>query len=338
MGNIRNLNHDNEQGTPEKLDFWMNDLKQNADAIDLLLSEDLKIPELKGYNDFDAHAALGKLSFMQEDDIIDIEGYKDYDPPKAYKKVETKLFEGEAQTAKTFSLRPLMRIAAAAVVLLVATMGVYNFMGGSANLTSEIATARQAYNLPDGSVITLDQGSELAYDTGNFGDNRVVEFDGRAYFDIAKQSGQNFIIKADDLEVEVLGTQFEINVIGDKKEVRVYEGKVRVTQNGKETILVAGEAVTGMTKQKINTTLPSWYTGKLDFQGLTVKESVPLIEDHYKVNISFAKSTFDGPCDFPTEFKNKPLETILDEIKLLYGGSYTINDDQVTYTGLACRK
>lgn len=344
MGNIRDLYNDNEADNLDKLDVWAGELKDNAEAIDLLLSEDKKIPELKGYVDYNAHAALGKLSFMKEEDVVDIVGYKDYDPPSAYKQVETKLFSdtkttqpNHTQPAKTFSLAPLLRIAAACAVLLIATVGVYNVMSTGSSLTTEMATVKQALNLPDGSVITLDGGSELAYDQGNFTNNRVVEFDGRAYFDITKQSGQNFVIKADDLEVEVLGTEFEINVIDGKKEVKVYEGKVRVTQNGKETILIAGEAISNQQKHTIDTTLPSWYTGTISFVKTPFMDAVRTLENHYNVTMSFDQPTTNFSCDLNTEIRNESLQSVLNEIKSLYGGSYKINGDQVTFTGLQCQ-
>lgn len=342
MAKIRKLYNDAVAEDSGRLDLWATELKDNADVIDALLNEDTTIPELKEYVDYNAAAAWDKMedSLPEEYNNVELKDYRDYDAPKAHAKVDRKLFE---QTGKTRTLAPLFRIAAAGAVLLLATFGVMNFLNnGSSTLTIELASAKQAYNLPDGSIITLDEGSEIAYNKADFGKSRVVQFDGRGYFDISKQDGQNFTIESEGLEVEVLGTSFEIDMENEIKEVCVYEGKVRVAVGGKEVFLIAGEAATiqnnKLDKQTISADLPSWFTGVLPFDNVKIKDAIAQIEDHYNITVNVDGKSSDLDCGIHTEFRNESLDSILEELKTLFGGSYKNNGDQVNITGLQCTK
>lgn len=349
MGKIRNLHQENESNQTGRLDLWANDLKDNADMIDALLLENTVMPELKDYREYDALSAWDKLdqNIPHDAENEDLADYQDYDAPKAYAKVEKKLFDTDTVTHQIGqpnkrSFAPLLRIAAVGMVLLLATFGVVNYMNqGGGALTTEMATAKSLYNLPDGSIITLDKGSEIAYHKKGFGDNRVVQFDGRGYFDISKQAGQNFVIESGNLEVEVLGTQFEIDVVNNVKEVRVYEGKVRVAIGGEEIFLLAGEAAiiknNTLEKQTIDGDLPSWYTGIMAFNDAPITEIVDQIEDHYNIEITMDKVTSNLSCNLNTKIKNETLKSVLEELKIQYGGSYDIKGDQVTLNNMRCK-
>ena len=66
--------------------------------------------------------------------------------------------------------------------------------------------------LPDGSKVWLNAASSIKYPTVFLGKERVVEIDGEAYFEIAKNATAPFKVKVDgETEVEVLGTSFNIN-------------------------------------------------------------------------------------------------------------------------------
>lgn len=109
--------------------------------------------------------------------------------------------------------------------------------------------------LPDGSNVWLNSASSLKYPSKFEQDGRRVELDGEAYFDIAPRltvSGNAkvpFVVKTRNQEVEVLGTQFNINAYKDEAEIRttLVEGKVRIARhsdtqdNPKQTVLYPGE-------------------------------------------------------------------------------------------------
>ena len=64
--------------------------------------------------------------------------------------------------------------------------------------------------LPDGSKVWLNSDSEIKY-TNLYGDGeRIISLDGEAYFEVAKDSLNRFVVQAGDLAVEALGTSFNV--------------------------------------------------------------------------------------------------------------------------------
>lgn len=84
--------------------------------------------------------------------------------------------------------------------------------------------------LADGTVIWLNSESELRYPT-SFTDNvRRVELKGEAYFKVAHNENQPFIVDAGDYHVEVLGTEFNLSAYPDdhNKITTLLRGKVKI--------------------------------------------------------------------------------------------------------------
>jgi len=84
--------------------------------------------------------------------------------------------------------------------------------------------------LPDGTQVWLNAASSMRYPTAFTGSTRVVTITGEVYFEVANQKGKAFIVKVNDLSVEVLGTHFNVNAYADEGMIRtsLLEGAVRV--------------------------------------------------------------------------------------------------------------
>lgn len=75
--------------------------------------------------------------------------------------------------------------------------------------------------LPDGSVVLLNSGSKLAYDTDYNFQNRKVQLEGQAFFDVAKGRKNPFIVAVGDINVNVHGTAFDVNGYRDDESIEV---------------------------------------------------------------------------------------------------------------------
>ncbi len=86
--------------------------------------------------------------------------------------------------------------------------------------------------LPDGTHVWINSASQLRYPTAFTGSARMVELVGEAYFEVAKNAQQPFIVKTVTDQIEVLGTHFNINAYVDEGAVRttLAEGKVKIGQ------------------------------------------------------------------------------------------------------------
>lgn len=129
-----------------------------------------------------------------------------------------------------------------AFVLIVATFAVRPFLDAK-RPPIELATGvgqRAEHQLSDRSVITLaaDTGVSVRYSrTGR----DVALNKGDAVFDVAKDAKRPFRVRAGDTQVTAVGTTFEVELVSDAVQVRVFDGVVRVNRDGAERRVGKGE-------------------------------------------------------------------------------------------------
>lgn len=158
--------------------------------------------------------------------------------------------------------------------------------------------------LPDGSKIWLNAASTLKYPARFDQDERVVELEGEAYFEISKlRSAANeqyripFKVITKSQTVEVVGTQFNISAYMDEAETKttLVEGSVRVVpasdhgtavtlQPGQQTILRDGRA----TVQHVDVTqFTAWKDGFFYFDGMAPQAAFAQLERWYDIEVVY---------------------------------------------------
>lgn len=97
--------------------------------------------------------------------------------------------------------------------------------------------------LPDGSMVWLNAASTIRFPTAFQGDTREVTLTGEAYFEIAKNEKKPFHVKVKDMDVQVLGTHFNIMAYEDEPAINttLLEGLVKVSQGNRSNILKPGQ-------------------------------------------------------------------------------------------------
>lgn len=100
------------------------------------------------------------------------------------------------------------------------------------NSVSTPAKSKFRVVLPDGSVVWLNAMSKLDFPTAFTGDSRKVTLSGEGYFEVAKDKSRPFHVNVDGMDVEVTGTQFNINAYKNETVVRstLFEGGIKVTK------------------------------------------------------------------------------------------------------------
>ncbi|MBX2952642.1 MAG: FecR family protein [Leadbetterella sp.] len=136
----------------------------------------------------------------------------------------------------------------AAAILLIPLMGLMFYLYTSKDVLPQTGTvhftaskAPETYRLPDGSEVKLEAGSVLTLAEGFGGSHRQVTFEGRAYFDIAKDPNKPFVVNAKSFEVQVLGTRFFLDQMSGEKKVELFEGKVEIAHAGERVTLAPQE-------------------------------------------------------------------------------------------------
>lgn len=131
-----------------------------------------------------------------------------------------------------------VRLAVASIVVAVSVMfGLYlGRPADSENLNNMLRyTTRvgeqKTVELADGSVLTLNTGTELLVDL-NTEYRRVLLKRGEAYFDIAKEPGRGFRVEVGNHLITVLGTEFNLYKTSETFTLAVLEGVVALHQQG----------------------------------------------------------------------------------------------------------
>lgn len=98
-------------------------------------------------------------------------------------------------------------------------------------------------SLPDGSKVWLNNASSLRYPTAFSGKDREVTLTGEAYFEIAKDVAKPFIVRVNELSINVLGTSFNVMAYGDDPAVKttLLTGKVALATGSRQSTLAPGE-------------------------------------------------------------------------------------------------
>jgi ferric-dicitrate binding protein FerR (iron transport regulator) len=86
--------------------------------------------------------------------------------------------------------------------------------------------------LPDGTKVWLNAASSIRFPTAFTGRERKVQITGECYFEVARNTVKPFIVQANNMEVDVLGTHFNIMSYSDEAAVRatLLEGSIKVVQ------------------------------------------------------------------------------------------------------------
>jgi ferric-dicitrate binding protein FerR (iron transport regulator) len=97
--------------------------------------------------------------------------------------------------------------------------------------------------LPDGTKVWLNAASSIKYPTAFSGKERRLEISGEAYFEVAKNPNMPFKLTMNGVEIEVLGTHFNVMTYPEEHMVQttLLEGSVKIKKDGSENLLLPGE-------------------------------------------------------------------------------------------------
>lgn len=151
-------------------------------------------------------------------------------------------FKRRMHAGRRISLRRIaVRIAAAAVVAAVLLAGGLTTASLSKRLARPVTVVTQLGErsqvvLPDGTKVWLNSSSSVEYVAPFFSRQRRVKMEGEAYFEVEHDRRAPFVVSTNGLDVEVLGTRF--NIRNDDNEHRVttvlLEGAVKAYASGRE--------------------------------------------------------------------------------------------------------
>lgn len=209
-----------------------------------------------------------------------------------------------AQTSKVHQknkhIVPLWLRGVAAAILLILGIGgtlLYYTQYQKIVVSTEFGETKSV-TLPDGTIINLNANSELSYAKNwSKGKLREVWIHGEAFFKVnhlhrsgAITAAQRFIVHANQIDVEILGTSFNVNERRGSVKVALESGKISmaIASRGKPIIMRPGELAIYaenkdlIVKRRVNVIdYASWKDGVLHFNNTPVAELFKYIEDTY---------------------------------------------------------
>lgn len=159
--------------------------------------------------------------------------------------------------------------------------------------------------LSDNTVVWLNAGSRLVYPTFFNGKTREVLLFGEAFFEVSKNAEKPFIVKTSDIEIKVLGTQFNVSAYAEDKVIQTVlkEGSVAIRQNNAtffdSEILLKPNQMASFSKSSNETKLTDvdasyytlWTKGLLSFDDVDFNRILKKVERFYNISVGFSEPT-----------------------------------------------
>ena len=271
----------------------------------------------------------------------------------------------EPQPAKVHPLKQGKWRMAAAVLLLMAAAGVWMLLP-RANRQLALDTkegVRKKIQLDDGTRVWLNVSSHLTYPANIGNGNRDIYLKGEAFFDVAPKEAHPFTIHTQGINVQVLGTRFNVKAYqaDGSMETTLVEGRVAVSLNGqadKKLVLAPGEKLTVTKKEPmaarpaanvrvidwgtvlaiVETITPAtpgrkaselvWMDDRLEFKDKSFPELAILMSRWYNRKIILT-DTFPADYRFKGTFKKESVTEVLKALQVTADFNFTIKGDSI---------
>lgn len=247
-----------------------------------------------------------------------------FDGQALYNKLKEQITNQPKQEIRVIKLIPNWAYTVAASVII--AIGIFYYLNAKSNFNTGFGE-QLAVVMPDNSRVQLNANSTINYKKRNWNDNRIINLNGEAFFDVEK--GNSFKVITLDGTVEVLGTEFNVISRAHYFEVRCQEGKVKVISNAtnEEVVLLPGDAVRIVNnkgeKWNYNINETNWLLGESTFQNTPMSQVIMALENQFE--IKFDNSKVDLTQRFTGGFTHKDLNLALKTVLIPMDISYSVD-------------
>lgn len=196
--------------------------------------------------------------------------------------------------------------------------------------------------LSDGTKVHLNAGSSLKYPVKFIpGKERKVFMQGEVFFDVAKVSGHSFVVNTADIDIEVLGTKFNVSSYPEDNTINtvLVEGSVNVMAAGEvsknATVLVPKQKASWDKLQKNISveqvdpyTYIGWMDGKFVFNDTPFKTIIEKLERNYNVKFENRYKELENRR-FTSSFDIEDIDKILQIFSKYMEFDYSITDNKI---------
>lgn len=194
--------------------------------------------------------------------------------------------------------------------------------------------------LADGTKIYLNSGTQVDFPSEFNGKTREIHVDGEIFIEVTKDSKKPFIVHTDQMDIQVLGTSFNVSayLTDMEKTVVLIEGKVSIKTDQQVTEMLPNEKVelanNRITKETVDVSeYISWTKGVLEFYETPVSEILKKVGRYY--NVQFESSP-EIPLNARTcsgkLFLSNNLDSVMTSISVLSSTNYRRENDIIYIT------
>ncbi|WP_198315851.1 FecR domain-containing protein [Chitinophaga tropicalis] len=191
--------------------------------------------------------------------------------------------------------------------------------------------------LPDGSHVWLNAASSLKYPTTFQEGQRIVELQGQGYFEVSPNAKQPFFVKVNNMEVQVLGTSFDVMAYPDESSINttLIEGLVKVNQHrlqpGQQAVLDPATGTMTIHSADVEQVI-AWKTGFFEFDNARLSDILRQLSRWYDIDISYNQEKPDRLLGGRIS-RNLPLSDILHMLEE-NGPKFTLSGRKLTVTSV----
>ncbi|MDF9794927.1 transmembrane sensor [Catalinimonas alkaloidigena] len=239
-------------------------------------------------------------------------------------------------------MSPWLAIAASLLLIVSIMLPVY-ILSQDEQVFSTTYGETQKFELPDGSEVILNANSSLRFaEDWQKKEQRQVWLEGEAFFKVSKltipdrNEAIKFIVRLQDIDVEVVGTAFNVNHRSGKVEVSLDEGIVDLKMTGGERLrmepgdMVAYSAAT-QRLDKLNANpkkVTAWRNHQMILDGQPLSDLAILINNYYGVEIRFSSDEL-ADKKIKTTLPTDNLDLVLETLELMLDVQLERSEDEI---------
>jgi len=194
----------------------------------------------------------------------------------------------------------------------------------------------------DGSKAYLNSGSFIRYPVKFIEDKkREVFLEGEAFFDVAENKNELFIVNSNGINVEVYGTKFNVRNYSEdfNSDIVLVEGSVGINNSEVSELTMLKPGFKGSVDKenfrvetsKVNTKIyTSWIDGEVIFRNETFSQILKKLERLYNVTIINNKNeSLDEVFNAAIDVENENIEQVLEYFNKIYNIEYQIFNNKI---------
>lgn len=313
------------------------------------------------FNQLDENEEIKEQLLTQWNELTNSEITEKEPLTHIFERIQYNILLEEQKEAKKINIWHFYNKAAAILLIPVLAFSIWYYFSTNSltdnHTPSEIAQtwaeinapdgARVEFSLPDGSHGWLNSGSKLKY-PAVFSETRKVELLGEAWFDVKHIDDSEFMVSVTEMDIKVLGTQFNVSAYAEDAytDVTLEEGKVEIegTTGIFQQVLIPNEKISfnhisrSITLSEVDASrFSAWKEGYLIIDNEPLEQVVGRLERWYNVDIKIQDDAL-GKYRFKATFKDEPLEEVLKLIAKTTPIKYNIEKREADLDGVIKKK